>query len=148
MKLPVFSLQDGNNNSITNDDLSSGIAVLYLYPRDNTPGCTLEAKDFRDEYDRFKELGAEVYGLSKDSVASHEKFCTKYELPFPLISDPNAELIEALGGWKEKSMYGKTFMGIERSTFVIKDGEIVKEWRKVKVKNHVNEVLDFIKTLV
>jgi peroxiredoxin Q/BCP len=148
MKLPVFSLQDGNNNSITNDDLSSGIAVLYLYPRDNTPGCTLEAKDFRDEYDRFKELGVEVYGLSKDSVASHEKFCTKYELPFPLISDPNAELIEALGGWKEKSMYGKTFMGIERSTFVIKDGEIVKEWRKVKVKNHVNEVLDFIKTLV
>ena len=114
--------------------------VLYFYPKDNTPGCTQEACDFRDNYNRLTAK-ATVVGVSPDSIKSHINFQEKHSLNFPLISDPEHILAEAFQVWKEKSMYGKKYMGIERSTFIIKDGKIANEWRKVNVKGHVDEVL-------
>ncbi len=147
MKIPSFSLVANNGKTYTEADFASGIFVLYVYPRDMTPGCTLESQNFRDLTDNFTKAGASVFGLSKDSVASHQKFCTKESLPYLLLSDPERELLGALSVWKEKSMYGKIMMGIERSTFVIYNGEIVKEWRKVKVPGHTQEVLEFVQSL-
>lgn len=117
--------------------------VLYFYPKDNTPGCTQEACDFRDNYNRLTAK-ATVAGVSPDSVNSHRNFQKKQSLNFALISDPEHILAEAFQVWKEKSMYGKKYMGIERSTFIIKDGKIAKEWRKVNVNGHVDEVLQSI----
>lgn len=117
--------------------------VLYFYPKDDTSGCTSEAHQFRDEYLRFTVNKAEILGVSKDSIASHEKFRAKHSLPFPLAADTDGALCEAFEVWKEKSMYGKKYMGIERSTFLIdENGVIVKEWRKVKVTGHIKEVLE------
>lgn len=116
--------------------------VLYFYPKDDTSGCTSEAQQFRDELAGFAAAGAEILGVSKDSVASHQKFRAKHDLPFPLASDADGALCEAFGVWKEKSMYGKKYMGIERSTFLIDaDGVVRKEWRKVKVTGHAKDVL-------
>lgn len=115
--------------------------VLYFYPKDNTPGCTQEACDFRDNFSRVSSK-ATVVGVSPDSVISHKKFREKQSLNFVLLSDPEHTLAELFEVWKEKSMYGKKYMGIERSTFIIKNGEITNEWRKVSVKGHVDEVLD------
>lgn len=116
--------------------------VLYFYPKDDTSGCTTEAQHFRDEFLRFTINKAEILGVSKDSVASHTKFRAKHNLPFPLISDPEGSLCEAFGVWKEKSMYGKKHMGIERSTFLIDEEGVIRAiWRKVKVADHVTEVL-------
>jgi thioredoxin-dependent peroxiredoxin len=116
--------------------------VLYFYPKDDTSGCTTEAQHFRDEFLRFTINKAEILGVSKDSVASHTKFRAKHNLPFPLISDPDGALCEAFGVWKEKNMYGKKHMGIERSTFLIDEEGVVRAvWRKVKVADHVTEVL-------
>lgn len=124
-------------------------AVLYFYPRDNTPGCTQEGKDFADAYKRFTKLGAEVFGVSNDTLASHEKFRAKFAFPFALVSDPEKELCEKFGVIKMKSMYGKKFEGIERSTFVLDEkGKILREWRKVKVPGHVEEVLAFLEEQV
>jgi len=128
-------------------DLQKGKYVLYLYPKDMTSGCTLESQNFRDHKKDFDDLGFQILGLSKDSLASHEKFIQKENLNFPLLSDESTEFIQSLDAWKEKSMYGKKYFGIERSTFVIVDGEIVHQWRKVKVDGHVAEVLEVCKTV-
>ena len=122
--------------------------VLYFYPKDNTPGCTTEGADFRDRYKEFRKAGAEVVGVSRDSVKSHEGFKAKMNFPFQLLSDAEEEACALFGVMKMKNMYGKKVRGIERSTFVLdKDGAIAREWRGVKVPNHAQEVLDFVKTL-
>lgn len=119
--------------------------VLFFYPKDNTPGCTTENIAFRDLYEQFQAAGAEIYGVSRDSLRSHEGFKSKLGLPFELISDPDEALCQQFGVMKMKQMYGKTVRGIERSTFVIDaNGQLVKEWRGVKVANHVDEVLEFL----
>lgn len=119
--------------------------VLFFYPKDNTPGCTTENIAFRDLYAQFQAAGTEIYGISRDSLRSHEGFKTKLDLPFELISDPDEALCLQFGVMKMKQMYGKTVRGIERSTFVIDaQGQIVKEWRGVKVAGHVDEVLEFV----
>lgn len=124
------------------DDYKGKRLVVYFYPKDDTSGCTSEAHQFRDEYLRFTVNNCEILGVSKDSIASHEKFRAKHSLPFPLASDVDGALCEAFGVWKEKSMYGKKYMGIERSTFLIdENGVLVKEWRKVKVSGHIHEIL-------
>ena len=116
--------------------------VLYFYPKDDTPGCTKEAQDFRDKYESFLSLNTVIVGVSKDGISSHENFKRKYGLPFELLSDENADLARAYGVWVEKSMFGKTYMGIERATFLIDtSGTIRKIWRNVKVQDHVDEVL-------
>ena len=117
--------------------------MLYFYPKDKTPGCTLEGQDFRDLHAAFKKAGTLVLGVSKDSVASHEKFRDKMKFPFDLLSDEDEKVCELFDVWKEKSMYGRKFMGIERSTFLIDAGGVLRqEWRKVKVQGHADEVLD------
>ncbi|WP_301547078.1 MULTISPECIES: peroxiredoxin [unclassified Duganella] len=119
--------------------------VLFFYPKDNTPGCTTENMAFRDLYEQFQAAGTEIYGISRDSLRSHESFKTKLGLPFELISDPDEALCQQFGVMKMKQMYGKTVRGIERSTFVIDaTGQLVKEWRGVKVAGHVDEVLEFV----
>jgi peroxiredoxin Q/BCP len=122
--------------------------VLYFYPKDNTPGCTTQSMDFRDQHDAFKNASALVVGVSRDSLKSHENFKKKYDLPFALISDPNEALCTQFGVMKNKIMYGKPVRGIERSTFVInKQGELLKVWRGVKIPGHVAEVLEFVKSI-
>jgi peroxiredoxin Q/BCP len=119
--------------------------VLFFYPKDNTPGCTTENMAFRDLYEQFQAAGTEIYGISRDSLRSHEGFRSKLGLPFELISDPEEKVCEQFGVMKMKQMYGKTVRGIERSTFVIDaTGQLVKEWRGVKVAGHVDEVLEFV----
>lgn len=121
--------------------------VLYFYPKDNTPGCTTEAMSFRDHHDAFTALGAAVYGLSRDSLRSHEGFKSKLGLPFDLISDPDEAVCTQFDVMKMKNMYGKKVRGVERSTFVIDaNGKVMKEWRGVKVNDHVEEVLEFLKS--
>jgi peroxiredoxin Q/BCP len=121
--------------------------VLYFYPKDNTPGCTTEAMAFRDHHDEFTALGAAIYGLSRDSLRSHESFKSKLGLPFELISDPEEAVCTQFDVMKMKNMYGKKVRGVERSTFVIDaNGKVVKEWRGVKVNDHVTEVLEFLKS--
>ena len=122
--------------------------VLYFYPKDNTPGCTTESLRFRDLYPDFQRANTEIFGISRDSLRSHEGFKSKLEMPFDLISDPEEELCNLFGVMKVKNMYGKKVRGIERSTFVIDaGGKLVKEWRGVKVPGHVDEVLEFVKAL-
>ncbi len=134
----------GEEKEFSLNDFKSQRVVLYFYPKDNTSGCTQEACDFRDNINRLTTL-ATVIGVSPDSIASHKSFKEKQELNFILLSDAEKELAQAFNVWKEKSMYGKKYMGIERSTFVLnKEGEIEKEWRNVKVKGHVDEVIDYL----
>ena len=122
--------------------------VVYFYPKDNTPGCTLEGADFRDRHKEFRKAGAEVVGVSRDSIKSHEGFKAKMKFPFELLSDAEEELCAQFGVIKMKNMYGKKVRGIERSTFVIDgEGRLAREWRGVKVPGHVEEVLNFVKTL-
>lgn len=133
--------KDGNVTDFSEQNLQGKTTVLYFYPKDNTSGCTKEACDFRDNMNRLTARAA-VIGVSPDSVASHQKFQQKQALNFMLVADVNHELATKYGVWKEKSMYGRKYMGIERSTFIIDaGGKIVKEWRKVKVAGHVDEVL-------
>jgi peroxiredoxin Q/BCP len=121
--------------------------VVYFYPKDNTPGCTTEAMAFRDRYPQFQAAGTAIYGISRDSLRSHENFKSKFGLPFDLISDPEETVCNQFAVMKMKNMYGKQVRGIERSTFVFDaDGKIVKEWRGVKVNDHVDEVLEFVKS--
>jgi peroxiredoxin Q/BCP len=139
---PDFTLATDGGGSLSLAELRGKTVVLYFYPKDDTPGCTKEACGFRDNLPDFSAIDAVVVGASKDSVARHDKFKAKYELPFPLVSDSEGTLCEAYGTWVEKSMYGKKYMGIERATFLIDgDGVLRREWRKVKVKGHVEEVL-------
>jgi len=136
-------LQDQDNQTVVYKDLKGKTVVLYFYPRDNTPGCTREACDFRDSMAQFKRKKVLVFGISPDSVASHGKFSGKFELPFPILSDPDKSVSMAYGVYKEKNMYGKKVMGVERTTFIIgPDGIIRKIFPKVKVEGHIAEVLD------
>lgn len=138
---------DGGGN-LALSDLKGKLVVLYFYPKDSTPGCTREAIDFRDLKGEFDALGAIVIGVSRDSVKSHKGFKKKQDLNFPLLSDPDAMLAQSYGVWKEKKQYGRTFMGIERSTFLIdRQGVIRREWRKVKVDGHAREVLEAARQL-
>ena len=122
--------------------------VFYFYPKDNTPGCTKEGEGFRDNYSVIKKLNTEVIGVSKDSVTSHQKFVQKFNFPFNLISDENEKVCNLFNVIKEKNMYGRKYMGIERSTFLIDtNGKLVKEWRKVRVKGHVDDVIESIKEI-
>jgi peroxiredoxin Q/BCP len=141
-KAPDFSMPVSDASSVSLSTLEGKNVVLYFYPKDDTPGCTLEAKDFRDNMGAFENADTVIIGVSKDSIKSHEKFREKFCLPFPLASDESGACCEAYGVWKEKSMYGKTYMGIERSTFLIdKKGILRAVWNKVKVDGHVAEVL-------
>jgi peroxiredoxin Q/BCP len=148
-KAPAFNLpgDDGVPHKL-NDHLGE-IVVLYFYPRDSTPGCTTEACDFRDNMRRLTKAGAVVYGVSKDSIASHEKFRTKHALNFVLLSDPDTKVHDKYGAWGEKKMYGKTVEGVIRSTFLIdKNGKLVKAWRNVRVNGHVDKVMAEVQALV
>ena len=138
---PDFTSATDGNKEITLSSLKGQKVVLYFYPKDDTPGCTKESCGFNEALQAFNALNTQIIGVSNDTIAKHDKFKAKYNLNFPLISDENGEVCDAYGVWKEKSMYGRTFMGIERSTFLInEDGKIVKIWRKVKVKDHVDDV--------
>ena len=136
---------EGNEVIKSLDDFKGQRLVLYFYPKDNTSGCTQEACDFRDNMNRLTSK-ATVIGVSPDSINSHKKFKEKHDLNFLILSDPSHELAEKFNVWKEKSMYGRKYMGIERSTFILDEkGNVEKEWRKVKVKGHVDEVLEYLK---
>jgi thioredoxin-dependent peroxiredoxin len=141
-KAPDFTLPGDGNTTISLSGLSGKKVVLYFYPKDDTSGCTLEAKGFNDHKAAFAKANAEIIGVSPDSVASHDKFKKKYDLGFALASDEAKGMLESYGVWVEKSMYGKKYMGVERSTFLIgADGKIARVWNKVKVPGHVEEVL-------
>lgn len=145
-KAPDFELPASNGETVKLSDFLGKHVVLYFYPKDMTPGCTTEACDFRDKHEGFAELNALILGVSPDPMNRHDKFIEKYELPFLLLADEEHKAAEAYDVWKLKKNFGKEYMGIERSTFVIdKNGQLVKEWRKVKVKGHVDEALQFIK---
>ena len=145
-KISNFKAKSTNENEFNLKDFQDGFIVLYFYPKDNTPGCTQEGIDFSNNYRKFKNLNTEIIGISKDNIKSHENFKKKYKYKFDLISDEDEKICKMFDVIKEKNMYGKKYMGIERSTFIIdKKGKLVKEWRKVKVKGHVEEVLKFIK---
>lgn len=147
-KMPNFELPRDGGDTVNLSNYSGQNVVLFFYPRDSTPGCTTESKEFSAMAETFADLNTVILGVSKDSVASHDKFVAKQELTIPLLSDETSDLCETMGVWKEKSMYGKTFMGIERSTFLIgTDGTLVAEWRKVKVKGHVDAVLEAVRSL-
>lgn len=134
---PNFTLQADNGKDVSLSDYRGKKVVLYFYPKDDTPGCTTEAKAFRDSIDEFKSEDIVILGVSKDSIQSHQKFKNKYELPFTLLSDPEGKVLKLYDVWKEKNLYGKTFMGTERSTFLIDEKGIVKKiYRKVKVNGH------------
>ena len=130
-----------------NSIVDSEYLVLYFYPKDMTPGCTIETQTFRDLYKSIKKAGGEVVGCSKDNAKSHCKFITKENTPFALLSDPDGKICEAFGVWVEKKMYGKEYMGIHRATFIIKNGKIIKAFEKVTPKDHPQEVLDFLKSI-
>ncbi len=141
-KAPEFTLQDGDGNTVRLSNFAGRKLVLYFYPKDMTPGCTTEACDFRDLHQRFAKAGVAVVGVSPDPAERHRTFTSKYELNFPLLADTDHAVAEAYEVWKEKKLYGRTFMGIERTTFLIDEkGRIEKVWRKVKVKDHAREVL-------
>lgn len=147
-KVPDFRLPATGDQEIRLADLKGTRVVLYFYPKDSTPGCTLEGQDFRDQYAKFKRQNTRVLGVSRDSLASHEKFKDKQCFPFELLSDSEEKLCRMFDVIKEKNMYGKKVLGIERSTFLIDEAGVLRaEWRKVKVKGHVDEVLEAVKAL-
>ena len=146
MKAPDFTLLDQNGNSIRLSDFLGKRIVLYFYPKDNTPGCSRQACAFAAAYDGFREKDVVVIGISKDSVASHQKFAQKYNLPFILLSDPERQAIEAYGVWQEKKLYGKVSMGVVRTTFIIDEkGNIEKIMPKVKPDTNAAEILAYLK---
>jgi peroxiredoxin Q/BCP len=139
---PDFTLESDSGDTVTLSKLMRKPVVLYFYPRDDTPGCTTEACEFRDAWGEVKKTGAVVLGVSPDTAASHQKFKSKFRLPFPLLADPDHKVAERYGAWGERSMYGRKFMGILRTTFVIgPDGRILKVFERVKPKGHAAEVL-------
>ena len=139
---PDFTLPTDGGGSVSLSGLKGQKVIVYFYPKDDTPGCTKEACGFRDSLPDFAKVDAEIIGVSKDSVAKHDKFKAKFELPFTLASDADGAVCEAYGTWVEKSMYGRKYMGIDRATFLIDEaGVLRREWRKVKVTGHVDEVL-------
>lgn len=145
---PDIELDATGEQRINLAKLGKQAFVVYFYPKDNTPGCTQEGQDFRDLYKDFQAAGVEIFGVSRDKIRSHENFKAKYEFPFELISDPDEALCQAFDVIKEKNMYGKKVMGVERSTFLFgADGKLAREWRKVKVKGHAQAVLDAAQAL-
>ena len=147
-RAPDFRLPGDDGKAYRLQDFRGKRLVLYFYPRDDTPGCTREACSFRDNLARMRSLGAEVIGVSRDDIASHEKFRAKYSLSFPLLSDDSGAVTEAYGVWKQKNLYGKTYMGIERTTFIIDGkGHIAKVFPRVKVDGHADEVLAALRTM-
>ena len=145
---PDFTLPRTGGDPVTLSSLQGAPVVLFFYPRDNTPGCTKESIGFSDHRQAFADAGAQVFGISKDSMASHDKFTAKHDLNVPLLSDENGTVCEDYGVWTEKNMYGKKFMGIERTTILIDaKGDVVRVWNKVKVPGHVEEVLDAVRAL-
>ena len=147
-KAPAFSLTDQHGQMHRLSDYAGRPVVLYFYPKDDTPGCTTEACGFRDSMPDFAKVDAAIIGISKDSVARHDKFKSKYDLPFTLAADEDGKICEAYGTWIEKSLYGRRYMGIDRATFLIDEKGILRgEWRKVKVKGHVDEVLEAARAL-
>ncbi len=142
-KAPNFSLFNDSGEKTSLSDLLSNNVILYFYPKDDTPGCTQEAKDFTELTAEFAELSVQVVGISKDNISSHHTFKQKYDIQLLLLSDESTEVIQKYKVWVEKSMFGKKYMGIERSTFLInKNSEIIQVWRKVKIRNHAQEVLE------
>src|SRR5687767_13649802 len=140
-RAPDFTVSSDDGSTIRLKDLRGRPVVLYFYPKDDTPGCTVEACEFRDALPKFEKIGALVYGVSPDDVKSHQKFRTKFDLTFPLLADPEHEVAEKYGVWKEKTMYGRKFMGVERTTFIIdKDGRIARIFRRVKPEGHAEQV--------
>ena len=148
-KAPNFKLPSSNNKNFEIKKSLKQYLVIYFYPRDNTPGCTNEAKDFSKLYKEFKKLNCEIFGISKDSIESHQKFISKFKIPFQLLSDEKIMALKKYGAWGEKSMYGKKFMGIKRTTVLINPkGKIIKIWNNVKVKDHAKEVLSCLKEAI
>lgn len=146
--VPDIKLPSSTGKDVSLHDFKGKKVVLYFYPKDDTPGCTTEACDFRDTLTDYKELNVEIVGVSKDPTSSHEKFIEKYKLPFVLLSDTDLKLMEAFGVWKEKTMYGRTALGVSRSTFLIDENSIlVKAWPNIKATGHVAKVLDELKKL-
>jgi thioredoxin-dependent peroxiredoxin len=148
-KAPNFKLPSSNNKDFEINKSLNQYLVVYFYPRDNTPGCTNEAKDFSKLYKEFKKLNCEIVGISKDSIESHRKFISKFKIPFHLLSDEKIIALKKYGAWGEKSMYGKKFMGIKRTTILINPkGKITKIWNNVKVKDHPKEVLNCLREAI
>lgn len=147
-KCPVFKAEATNNEVISNSTYKGKNLVIYFYPKDSTPGCTTEGQEFRDAYKKFKKLNTEILGVSRDPIRSHENFKSKQNFPFELLSDPDEKVCKAFGVMKLKSLYGREYMGVDRSTFIVNAKGIIRnEWRNVKVKGHVQEVLESIKDL-
>ena len=147
-KCPDFSGDCTSNKTLSFDDFKGKNLVIYFYPKDSTPGCTTEGQDFRDNYKEFQKYNTEILGVSRDSVKSHENFKQKQLFPFELLSDPDEKMCKSFDVMKLKSMYGKEYVGVDRSTFLISsDGKVAREWRSVKVKGHVLEVLEAVKLL-
>jgi len=146
-KAPNFKLLSTSNEIIELNTLKSRFIVLYFYPKDDTPGCTIETKDFNSLLSKFKKNGCSIFGISKDDLKSHLKFKKKYGVKFDLLADEKKEAIKSYKVWGKKKFLGAEFMGLIRSTFLIKDKKIIKEWRSIKVKDHAKEVLNFIEEL-
>ena len=145
-KLPDVTLKTQDDERVTISSFKGKRLIIYIYPKDDTPGCTVESKEFSDLAEAFKKANAIVIGLSKDTPKSHKKFCQKYNLAQTLLSDPSIDFISILGAWKEKSMYGKKYMGISRTTVIAdENGEIEKIYKKVSPKGHAKQVLDALK---
>ncbi|HKI85692.1 MAG TPA: thioredoxin-dependent thiol peroxidase [Thermoanaerobaculia bacterium] len=148
-KAPAFTLESDEGGKISLQDFAGRPLVLYFYPKDDTPGCTKEACSFREYGAEIRKLGAEVVGVSPDSIASHGKFRQKYHLDFPLLADPGHKVAERYGAWREKNMYGKKTMGIQRSTYLIDgEGKVAKVWKRVKVEGHSDQVITALSALV
>ncbi len=146
---PNFKIPSSSNKEFELKKNKNKFLIIYFYPRDNTPGCTNEAKDFSKLYKEFKKLNCEIFGISKDSVESHKKFISKFKIPFELLSDEKIVALKKYEAWCEKSMYGKKFMGIKRTTVLINQkGKIIKIWNNVKVKDHAKEVLSCLKEAI
>lgn len=147
-KCPKFKAESTSGKTLQSEDFLGKNLVIYFYPKDSTPGCTTEGQEFRDSYKEFKSSNTEILGVSRDSVKSHENFKAKQSFPFELLSDPDEKVCKAFDVMKLKSMYGREYIGVDRSTFIINaEGKVVNEWRSVKVKGHVAEVLEVIKSL-
>lgn len=147
-KAPAFSLKATDGSTVKLSSLKGSAVVLYFYPKDDTPGCTKEACAFRDRSSDIEALGAKVFGVSPDDVASHQKFTTKFDLNFPLLADTDHAVAEKYGAWREKNMYGKKSMGVQRSTFIIdENGVVAKVWKRVSVDGHDQQVIDALTAL-
>ena len=146
--IPDLTVAVTQNDALKLRSLKGKNLILYFYPKDNTPGCTTQGQNFRDAYAQFQAANTEILGVSRESIRTHQNFINKHEFPFDLISDPEEILCKAMDVMKQKSMYGKTYIGIERSTFVFDvDGKLVHQVRKVKVKGHVESILEFVQNL-